>query len=298
MKTSNKYLKVILATTALVMIFTSCQKDKETENAASKHIKLDAGMATFTRATETEFNDGDKISVYAWAGADIAAALLAPLVVGNSINTLNGTTWSAEPVMVWKDILTPHYFVAIYPAREDGSITNFETYEFTLTGNKKHDDLLFANNKTGVKERDNKPVSLVFDHSQSKLVVNLTLRNQFGDNPMVNKVTVLAKNIAIIDFIADTTVEKSDAPPLEIKIEEVTPNTKYELVVVPQMVKKITITINGKDYTYNHPTDLALVQGKSNTINLFVGRDSIKLASSITINPWGDGGEDINGETE
>ena len=295
MKTSNKYLKVILATTALVMIFTSCQKNEETESVASKYIKVDAGM--LTRATEAAFEDGDKISVYAWAGADITTALSAPLAVNNSINTLKGTTWSAEPVMVWKDMITLHYFVATYPVRENGEITNFEAYEFTLIGDKQQDDLLFASNQTGIKGEDKAVVPLVFDHSQSKLVVNLTFRNQFGGIPTVTSVSVLAKNVAIVDFFSKTTVAKTGATLSEVVMEELTTSSKYESVIVPQTVNKITITIAGQNYIYNNPTGIALVQGKNQTINLIVGRDKIELGT-ITINPWGNGDVIPDGEAE
>ena len=51
--------------------------------------------------------------------------------------------------------------------------------------------------------------------------------------------------------------------------------------------------IDGKPYTYTHPTSFNLEKGKIQTVNLIVGRDAIKLGS-VMINDWVTG-ENING---
>lgn len=301
MKTNKKqkiFMRVrfaFLVATTLVIGFTSCQKSDETEKVASKYITVDAGMGSLTRATPTAFEDGDKISVYAWAGTDFATATNEPLVVNNSVNTLSEVIWSAEPLMLWKDMVTAHYFVAIYPVQ---TVTAFEAYEFTLTDNQASNDLLFATNTTGLTGNEKTDVPLVFDHSQSKLIVNLTFRTEFGATPpTVESVTVLAKSVAIIDFLTKTTTVK-EGEALELTIPEATSNTAYESVVVPQTINKITIAIAGKNYIYNNTDGIALAQGKKNTINLIVGRDKIELVGDITINGWGDGETITGGDAE
>lgn len=272
----------ILTVAALAMVFASCQKNEDTEKVVSQYISVDAGMGSLARATSEAFEDGDQISIYAWAGADLETAVAAPLIVSNSINTLSGTKWNAAPQMLWKDMTTPHYFVSTYPTQV---VADFKAYEFTLTGVELHDDLLFATNMLEHKGADADNVKLVFSHSQSNIIVNLSLRDQFGGTPTVTSVTVFAKDIASIDFLTQTTTVASSAVSSELAIAEITENTQYKSVVVPQTINKITITIDGKNYIYNNQEGIALVQGKTQTISLNVGRNSVVLGD-VTITDW------------
>ncbi len=283
--------KQILTVMMLATIFASCQKNEETPKVISKYINVEANIGSLTRATDTAFEDGDQISVYAWAGTDFDTSLAAPLIVNNSINTLAGATWSAAPQMLWKDMVTKHYFAATYPTLQ---IDNFTAQEFTLAGDQSANDLLFALSNTGLVGNDGASVPLTFEHSQSKINVNLTFRDQFV-SPVVDKVTLLAKNTSMVDFTTQTTIVKADAIAAECVIPATTANVNFESVVVPQTINKITITIAGKDYIYNNTTGIALVQGKQQTLNLTVGRDVI-LVGNVIINEWETNSPPIDGE--
>ena len=287
--------KQILAVTAVAMIFASCQKSEETQKVTSKYISVEANMGTLSssRATATGFEKDDQISIYAWAGADLTTAMAAPLIVDNSKNTFDGaTTWTAAPQMLWKDMVTPHFFTAIYPVQ---AVTNFTTHEFTLIGDQAKDDLLFATNHKGLTGNSGLPVPLTFSHSQSKLIVNLTFRDQFGTvAPKVDVVTVLSKNVAVVDFTAQKTTAK-EVTAVELSLPATTANVNFGGVVVPQTINKITITIAGKDYIYENTTGIALEQGKTQTLNLTVGRDVV-LIGDVTISDWASNGTIIDGE--
>ena len=286
--------KQILAVAALAMIFASCQKNEETPKVLSKYISVEANMGSLSsRATATTFEKDDQISVYAWAGTDLSTAMSAPLVVNNSINTFDGAiTWTAAPQMLWKDMVTPHFFAATYPTQV---VTNFAAYNFTLTGDIQHDDLLIATNTAELTGGSAQAVALAFSHSQSKIVVNIAFRDQFAENTVVEKLTVLAKNTAVIDFATKITTAKSDVTAAELTIPATSSVSIFEGIVVPQTINQITITIAGKEYIYNNTAGIILVQGVTQTLNLTVGRDVI-LVGDVTIGDWVTNGEGIDGE--
>ena len=78
-------------------------------------------------------------------------------------------------------------------------------------------------------------------------------------------------------------------------LQTVKANEVYASVIMPQAVQKFTITINGKNYVYTHPTQLMLVKGKKQTVKLIVGRNRIEL-DQVVINDWGAAADITGGE--
>ncbi|MCB6980512.1 fimbrillin family protein [Bacteroides uniformis] len=280
----------------------SCSSEDDAP-ATSKYITVATSIGQMTRTTINaegiqEFADGDKISVYAWTGE--ATTVPAALVVNNSINTFDGTKWTAVPQMLWKDMTTPHYFLSIYP---DRAVTDFTADEYTLdTENQEASDLLVAEN-TGTKGAGlvatANPVSLMFNHVMAKLVVNLQFRNQWATTPTVTSVTAMAKNTATVNYVtASGTVVTVTGEPGSIALPATTANTCYTSVMVPQSgFRNISIVIDGKTYSFAHTEDIALESGKYTTVNLIVGRNEITLGS-VSINHWQEGASINGGEAQ
>ena len=79
----------------------------------AEYITIDANVGTLTRTTSTAFENADAISVYAWTGTN---DVVGTLVVNNSINTYDGTKWSAAPQMLWR--MQPlHISLSVYIPR-------------------------------------------------------------------------------------------------------------------------------------------------------------------------------------
>ena len=244
-----------------------------------------------TTGDASRFDEGDKISVYAWTGtADEVPT--ANLVVNNSLNELKGGKWLPTPLMKWANMSTPHFFLSVYPAR---TIADFKADPVKVDIEKQMEsDLLVAVNtgesKAGLKATDN-PVSLRFDHMMSKLIVELTYRNEFSKTPTVASVGTEAKNEGTIDYLKGVITLKGAAAPFHLQTLKA--NEAYASVILPQVVQKFTIVIDGKNYVYTHPTPLTLVKGKKQTVKLIVGRNRIEL-DQVVINDWG-AAEDITG---
>ena len=295
MKTKN-IIKTSVA--AALLVLAACTNDHEPGYAPAKEIRVDASIGQMTRVTtdgnESAFEPGDRISVYAWLGADND---MQRLVVDNSINTLGGDgTWTAEPQMLWADNTSDHYFLGIYPERNGA--TDYDADPYTLDfNNQTASDLLVA--RTTAKPTGS-AVKLEFEHVMAKLVVNLSFRNEWTTAPEVASVTAVACTEATVNYLENPV--------------EVTPATGQNLVVIPftgtsasfagimipgqSGFRTINVTLeNGKVYTYTHSADIDLQPGRYTTVNLVLGRDRIELDDAgINVSDWENGTSIDGGE--
>ena len=281
---------LLLATTAILL--TACSTDSDVLPPQDLgQIRVTASVGAMTRVAHsgnsTTFETNDRISVYAWLGADND---MQRLVVDNSINTLGGDgTWTAEPQMLWADNTSDHYFLGIYPERNGA--TDYDADPYTLDfNNQTASDLLVA--RTTAKPTGS-AVKLEFEHVMAKLVVNLSFRNEWTIAPEVVSVTAVACTEATVNYLENPV--------------EVTPVTGQNLVVIPftgtsasfagimipgqSGFRTINVTLeNGKVYTYTHPSGIDLQPGRYTTVNLVLGRDRIELDDAgISVSDWENG---------
>lgn len=281
---------LLLATTAALLAACSTDSDVLPPQDLGQ-IRVTASVGAMTRVTHsgnsTTFETNDRISVYAWLGADND---MQRLVVDNSINTLGGDgTWTAEPQMLWADNTSDHYFLGIYPERNGA--TDYDADPYTLDfNNQTASDLLVA--RTTAKPTGS-AVKLEFEHVMAKLVVNLSFRNEWTTAPEVASVTATACTEATVNYLENPV--------------EVTPATGQNLVVIPftgtsasfagimipgqSGFRTINVTLeNGKVYTYTHPSGIDLQPGRYTTVNLVLGRDRIELDDAgINVSDWENG---------
>lgn len=281
---------LLLATTAILLAACSTDSDVLPPQDLGQ-IRVTASVGAMTRVAHsgnsTTFETNDRISVYAWLGADNN---MQRLVVDNSINTLGGDgTWTADPQMLWADNTSDHYFLGIYPERNGA--TDYDADPYTLDFyNQTASDLLVA--RTTAKPTGS-AVKLEFEHVMAKLVVNLSFRNEWTIAPEVASVTAAACTEATVNYLENPV--------------EVTPATGQNLVVIPftgtsasfagimipgqSGFRTINVTLeNGKVYTYTHPSGIDLQPGRYTTVNLVLGRDNIKLDDAgISVSDWENG---------
>ena len=285
-----------LRTIALAMLaatLTACSND-DNGGKAPKYINIDAQLSQPTKTTiaadgTMSFTSGDAISVYAWTGSASTLPTTADgFVVAGNTNTFNGSTWTASPQMLWKDLTSPHFFIATYPQR-DITQTNF-----TLDTSKQSEcDVMVATNlgtdSKGIIATET-AIPLAFDHLMAKLQVILQFRNQWGESgPTSVAVSINSKSSATIDYLAKSVTPTGDAsyinlPSVAAAVEGYAKS--YESIVIPVSdLKNIKIAIDGHDYIYTHDTAIQLQGGKTTIVNLMVGRNEITLGS-MSIKGW------------
>ncbi len=293
MRISNSILTAMAAT----FVLASCSNDENGGVETAEYITVNTSIGSLSRTTTTNgtqsFAKDDQISVYAWTGSSDVVNTDG-MVVNNSINTYDGTKWIASPQMLWKDMITPHYFLGVYPNK---AITDFVADTYTLDVTKQEQsDLLVAVNRGADNAgfiATNTAVPLQFDHVMAKLIVNLTFRNQWATTPTVTNVTTSnLKDKATVNYLTKTaTVTAEEAT--NIELQAATANTTYQSIMVPQAGENVTITIRIGEKNYIYTGTVKLESGKYTTVNLIVGRDEITLGS-VSINDWG-AGTTING---
>lgn len=292
----------LFALMAMALTLGSCSDNENgIGGETSKYITVSTSIGNMTRvATDANggqtFEEGDEISVYAWTGAPTVAPETSERVVNNAINKLTNGSWVSTPQMLWKNNRDKHYFIGVYPV---SAISDLSAGEYTFDETKQvESDLLVAVNKDGLSYNvdEQQPVPLTFTHVMAKLVVNLTYKNQWGtEGPTVDKVVVgNAAKKATVNYLTKVVTPSTTAKE-DFSLPEITENTKYVSVIIPQEdVKQLTIVIGGKNFVYDNGTPFKLESGKITTVNLEVGRDEIKLGD-VKITDW-ENGSTFSGE--
>ena len=292
----------LFALMAMALTLGSCSDNENgIGGETSKYITVSTSIGNMTRvATDANggqtFEEGDEISVYAWTGDATVAPETRERVVNNAINKLTNGSWISNPQMLWKNNRDKHYFIGVYPI---SAISDLSAGEYTFDETKQvESDLLVAVNKDGLSYNvdEQQPVPLTFTHVMAKLVVNLTYKNQWGaDGPTIDKVVVgNAAKKATINYLTKVVTPSTTAKE-DFSLPEITENTKYVSVIIPQEdVTQLTIVIDGKNFVYDNGTPFKLESGKITTVNLEVGRDEIKLGD-VKITDW-ENGSTFSGE--
>lgn len=313
----KKYI-TFFVTIAATLVLAGCNKG--TSAPDSRTITVKASIGDMTKVSysgdKSAFAAGDNLALFAWTGEN--TVIPATLVVNNVVNTLDGESglWKPATQMLWDDMTTPHYFMAVSPAR---TVTSFTADPYTLdpaADKFQQSDLLIATSLEGLVATSN-PVALTFDHAMAKLNVNLSFRNQWtpqADLPAetnveakVDSVFAMSKNNATIDYISKAVT--ATGKNVKVAMNKLA-NASWTSLVVPQEgFRSIVIALKGNDewlggngtYVFTHSADIPLVSGKYTTVNLIVGRDQITLdekAGGITITDWAAGAVINNGEAQ
>ena len=276
---------------ALGLMAAACSNDESAPaQQEAKYITIEANIGNMTRATTTGnasvFDAGDGVTLYAWTGS--ATAVPAERVVNGVVNTLGADgKWTPATQMLWSDMVTPHYFLGIYPAR---TVTDFTADPYTLNpADYEASDLLVARQLSGLIATQN-PVSLTFDHAMAKLYVNMNFRNQWSETPAIASCVATAASTATVDYLAQTVTAGEQS---QVSMPAVAAQTgfaaTYSSIMVPQTgFRTVAITIDGQQFTYTHDEDIPLEAGKYTTLNLIVGRNKIELGE-VSINDWTEG---------
>ena len=305
--------KIVLISLALVCA-AACNKAGNNKEAASGTITVNAGIRetkVVYDGNKAVFEAADDLALFAWIGDK--TAIPAQLVVNNVTNIL-GTDglWAPVKQMLWYDMVTPHYFMAVSPSREVASFTA-DPYTLDPAADKyEESDLLIAINDAGLKANDN-PVQLTFDHAMAILNVNLKFHNQWTEgNPpsqteiteaLVQGVAATAKDHATIDYIHKAVTATGEWA--QVALNKVK-NASWTTLMIPQdSFSIIYITLAGNDewlggngtYTFRSAEPIKLESGKVTTVNLIIGRDQVTLdKEGIQITDWASQGEPTEGE--
>lgn len=258
----------------------------------NNEIRIAASLSK-TRATLTNFEAGDKISLYAVEYVGDVAPELQP--AGNFINNeamnYDGVVWSSGRTLYWGENLCDFY--GFYPYQPTGSMRDVyfdiatdqsqPTADGTL-GGYEASDLMWA--KAEKMSRADGEINLQFCHLMTRVVVDI-VRGAGYEGELPKDITVYIYNTATT-AIVDWTVGSLKANPQggrkTITMRQLDADS-FDAIVVPQFIERRTplveITIEGISYLLE--TSMSFRPGMQHTltITLNTSPDQEKIEISI-----------------
>ena len=233
-----------------------------------------------TRATEVNFEDGDRI------GIDIIKDADGSLYASNALLAYTEGKFSGD--LKWYADGGEYCSVkAYYPYDAAGFPSRFTIGGDQSTGAGKYD--LMTAFKSGVKPQES-PVTMVFQHQFSQLLLVM-------DNPSAVPVESVIFNglYPSVDIsISDdgTVVSEADysAPTIDIKAEAVQPGQRYRAIVVPQTTPfRISVSAKGGCVVGSFP-EVTMKPGYTYTVEAKVTGDGMAFSLAGEIRSWENGG--------
>lgn len=245
-------------------------------------------LTAMTRATDTQFEAGDRIGVFAVkASADDNRAILANKggnYADNVVYSYSGGKFTAtNGIEIPGDAKL--FYTAVYPYTS----TAANVFTFDVNENQSTAAAYTASDlcTASTEATDAKEVELKFSHRLSKIIINLT-----GDGWTGNNISVKMRNViatASIDLNSVTFVGAGSKKDIVCA-----PNgtRSYKVIVPPQVVgrgeKIVTVTMNGVEYSLDTQSELEWRSGKSYeyTLGLEKPNDTELVFFTGDINPW------------
>lgn len=293
MKRHILYIGVALSLLGLA----SCSNDDSTEapvSAKETPMTFDVVHPSQTRATATDFENGDKIGVY------IAKADMPLEIGGNALNneplTLTSGKWTPGKNLYWDDGTYNAY--AYYPYMNVTSIedqpvsvaTDQSTAETngTLSGYEAS-DLLYA--KTSNVAASTSPVTLSFKHVMSKLTIRLVKGEDF-EGEMPTDAEIFIHNTvptATFDISAGIVTRDVKGKRATIKARQES-NFQFGAIIVPQRldnrVPLVEVIMKGVSYLFE--SKFLFKPGVDHLVNLVItdNPEKVKIEVGGEVEIW------------
>ena len=270
--------RTLFTIAAAGIIAMACGKEPATQPTPEKlSIKLSASIYQFTKATDTAFEDGDKISVNIFNPECY--------LYNAQFTYIGGQLTSATPYEWYEDTEVEATVTAMYPASVTmegfAATQSFMVYadQSTKVGYAASDLLLATAKAYPTAEA----VNLPFKHALSKIVVNVDnqLKEEIADVWFTD----------VLGAVSFSTADHSDLTATgtagTIKAYKSGENT-WQLIVAPQTAspKLALTTVSGKQYTFVLSEEVTFTTGKVSTATVSVSPESIYTAFTPEISDW------------
>lgn len=279
------------------LLLASCDKAED--------IAVDDGSIRFvmqypsaTRATETSFEQGDKIGLFLteYTGKTPAPLQISGNWANNVAATLEGTEWVTAKKIFWSDNRMDAY--GYYPYM---SLTSVDEQPFSIAldqstertgdqlGGYEASDFLWA--KTEGVDQSTETVTLQFSHRCSKLVIQL-VKGPSYEGELPDSATVYIHNVvptATIDLATGAVTKDIFGEVATVKARKVN-NATYEAIMIPQRIESrrpfIEIVVNNISYLLEDTFQFKA--GMQHTLSLVINSNPDQVSVDI-------GGEIVGG---
>ncbi len=279
-----KKLIILLCCAAAFSTLAGCSKQAGPEENGA--IMRFIPSLPVTKATDTAFEAGDSFGIYAveYEGESPSPLQLSGNWANNSKSTFNGTSWTVNPKIWWKDDAKFDIF-AYYPYNE--SIESVDDYIFEVKADQRTDgftlsDLMWAK-ATGV-ERAVGDIALNFKHKLSRLDINLIKGEDYeGDLPATAEVRIMSTVTTALMDLERGEIEKNPYGTTGTIIARQWETGKFSAIIVPQkllnQVPLVEIIVNNVSYLVS--TKFIFESGVRHTLDITLNNDPNRVVINI-----------------
>ncbi len=262
----------------------------------AKNIPISLACGISSRASETGFDNNDKIGLFVvnYNNGSATSLQLTGNHADNLCFTYNGS-WTPDKTIYWKDETTKADFYVYYPYTTLSSLNAqpFSVKENQATlDNYKGSELLWGK-ATGISPTES-AVSITTNHVLSAAAIKVVAGSGFtAESLAAANVSVKLNGLkvgATLDLSTGVVTATGDAK----SIVPYKDSDTYRAIIVPQAVAEgnlITVTVDGRDY--NLKKAFTFEAGKRHTFTVTVIKTSEGI--NVTINSWKDDGTDNGG---
>ena len=286
----------ILVVATLLMV--GCENSENIAVVEDGVMQIEALHPSATRATETAFESGDKIGLYATEyNGDVASPLqISGNWANNVATTYDGTAWTPAKKIFWSEnkMDVYGYYPYMTPTSIDEHLWSVQLDQSTpetddsLSGYEASDFLW--GKATGVSQTDG-DVQLEFKHRCSKLVVKLVKGKDYsGVLPTESELYIHSTvPTATIDFTNGAVTKYIYGEMETIKAKRVDDGT-FEAIIIPQRMETrrpfLEYIANGVSYLYE--STFIFKAGKLHTLELTINSnpDQIEIEVGGNIKDW------------
>lgn len=290
--------KNILFLAVASLLLVACD-NQSLDNQYPNEIRINASLGE-TRATLSNFEPGDKMSLYAveYNGEEVAEVQTAGNYINNEEMTYDGSEWSSARTLYWSE--NPCDFYGFYPYRPTGSMKDvyFEVVADQskptadgVLGGYEASDLMWA--KTEKVSRNDGTVNLLFHHMMTRVVVEI-VRGASYEGELPEDITVHLYNMATT-AIVDWTAGNLEVYPLgsrnTITMRQLDADS-FDAIVVPQFIERRTplVEITMEGIAYLLETSMSFRPGKQHTLTITLNtspdQEKIEIDIDGDISDW------------
>lgn len=288
----KKIFSIIAVATLMTM---GCDKNIDVESGEKynpNEIRIEASLGG-TRATLTNFEAGDQMSLYAveYLGDEVAKLQVSGNYLNNELMTYDGTSWIGNRPLYWSENHCDFY--AVYPYQQPETVTNY-LFDLPLDQNspETEDDLsgyeaadLMWAKATKVSQSDN-AVQLQFKHMMSRVVVKLE-RGENYEGELPEDITVHIYNTvttAEVDLTKGSLQRYGYGEKNTITMKQLSDDT-FAAIVVPQNIERRTplveVTMDGIAYLLSYSMSFRPGYQYTITVTLNTSPDQEKIEINI-----------------
>lgn len=281
-----------MAIATLLLLAVGCDKEDTPTQYDPNAIRVEAQLGQ-TRATLTQFEAGDQMSLYAveYDGEEAQPLQIGGNFLNNERMTYDGGLWSADRTLYWSE--APCDFYGFYPYQEintiTGSLFNLPTDQNrpetqTMISGYEEADLMWA--KAEKVSRADGVVKLQFKHMLSRLVVKIERGSNY-EGELPEEIDVHIYNTATTALVnwSKGTLEKYIYSPIKtIRMRRLTVDT-FDAIIVPQFIERSTpmveVTMEGIAYLLNETMSFRPGMQHTIIVRLNTSPDQEKIEISI-----------------